>query len=181
MIKFLKLLSRSIWVKIRTTKTRMRGVYRGLAEVFPNAPADAQDVLAMTLWGECRSESDEGRRAVASVIYNRAQWNGNLNLFMRGITPLEAPTLRGRIKAVCLAKSQFSCWKWKIFTQESPYACNQWTDCIMLSKVVLGGCWSPTVSSVYYHADYIKAPSWTKDLEVECKIGKHIFYKISKV
>lgn len=180
MTNYLKLLYRSVLVKIRTTPTRMKGLYRGIADVFPNAPPDAQDVLALSLWGEARGESDEGRRAVASVIYNRAQWKGNPNLFMRGITPLESPTLSGRIRAVCLAKSQFSCWKWNIFNQENPYPCSQWTDCIMLSKVVTGGAWTPTVSSVYYHADYIKPPSWTKDLEVECKIGRHIFYKVKK-
>ena len=173
----IKLLLKSIWVKIRTSRYRTRGIYRGLADMFPNAPPDAQDVLAMTIWGESRGESEEGRRAVASVIYNRSQWKGNSNLFMRGITPEGLATDRGRIRAVCLAKSQFSCWKWNVFTQEEPKPCSQWSDCCWVSKNVLCGVWKPSISSVYYHADYITPPSWTKDLEVECKIGKHIFYK----
>jgi spore germination cell wall hydrolase CwlJ-like protein len=30
---------------------------------------------------------------------------------------------------------------------------------------------------LWYHADYITAPLWTRKLEVACHIGRHIFYK----
>jgi N-acetylmuramoyl-L-alanine amidase len=143
---------------------------------FPNAPTDAVDVLAMTIWGEARGESQDGRRAVAGVILNRANWQGPTARFMRGADPQNLSTPDGRIMAVCLAKSQFSCWWNRVYRQERPYPCNQWTDCCMIAKAVVGGGWKPPVSSLYYHADYVH-PSWAEGMEIECKIGRHIFYK----
>jgi N-acetylmuramoyl-L-alanine amidase len=53
------------------------------------------DVVARTLWGEARGESDEGRAAVAWVIRNRAS----------------EPSWWGRtVSEVCQHPWQFSCW-----------------------------------------------------------------------
>ena len=53
-----------------------------------------RDVIALTLWGEARSEGPEGRLAVANVIRNRA------TAHKFGTTARE----------VCLWPYQFSCW-----------------------------------------------------------------------
>lgn len=53
------------------------------------------EVLALTIWGEARSERVEGRVAVGCVVRNRLQtrrWGADY-------------------KSVCLAPWQFSCWK----------------------------------------------------------------------
>lgn len=52
-------------------------------------------VAARTIYGEARGELDDGKRAVAHVIRNRAA-----NPTRYGATPA----------GVCLAKMQFSCW-----------------------------------------------------------------------
>ena len=52
-------------------------------------------IMAKTIWGEARGESQQGQEAVAWVIRNRAQrggWWGN------------------SIREVCLKDQQFSCW-----------------------------------------------------------------------
>lgn len=51
-----------------------------------------QKVVAKTLYGEARNQGEEGIRAVATVIYNRAK--GNIS----------------RLAGVCLKPKQFSCW-----------------------------------------------------------------------
>lgn len=53
-----------------------------------------REIWARTLWMETRGETDEGRRAVAHVIWNRHQRPGN----------------KLRIAGVCMADQQFSCW-----------------------------------------------------------------------
>ena len=50
------------------------------------------DTLAKTIYGEARSESFDGKLAVAFVVVNRSK--------LRGISPRE----------VCLQPWQFSCW-----------------------------------------------------------------------
>ena len=64
--------------------------------MIPQAQLDALsdvDVLALTLWAESRSESLEGRVAVACVVRNRMR--------LRKLTA----------KQVCLAPMQFACWQ----------------------------------------------------------------------
>lgn len=34
----------------------------------------------------------------------------------------------------------------------------------------------PCGLSLWYHADYIKAPSWTRRMKLTCVIGHHLFY-----
>jgi spore germination cell wall hydrolase CwlJ-like protein len=65
-----------------------------VTDLFTWLAASDRRALALTLYGEARSEPIEGRIAVASVIRNRA-----------------ARKFRGRsIADVCLYPSQFSCW-----------------------------------------------------------------------
>lgn len=52
------------------------------------------DVLALTIWGEARSEPVEGQIAVANVIRNRK----------------ESGKWGATYAAVCRARKQFSCW-----------------------------------------------------------------------
>lgn len=56
-----------------------------------------RDILALTLWGEARSEPIEGRIAIANVVRNRV----TAQRASFGLTPRE----------VCLKPWQFSCWR----------------------------------------------------------------------
>jgi hypothetical protein len=55
-----------------------------------------EQVLALTIWGESRGESIEGRIAVANVVMNRVL--------------AQRPEFGHSIREVCLKPWQFSCW-----------------------------------------------------------------------
>ena len=93
-------------------------------------------VACLTLWGECRGESFEGKTWVAAVIWNRA--NDHLK---RG----KANDIRDAIGQVCLAPHQFSCWKnGNEFLQEDPsYPSKYWPkEYVDLRDIRMGWTWS---------------------------------------
>ena len=60
-----------------------------------------ETILARTIYGEARSEDDEGRRAIAHVVLNRVS---------RCLSIGHGPD--HTIAAACLRPFQFSCWNW---------------------------------------------------------------------
>ena len=125
-------------------------------------------VLTLTLWGECRGESYDGKVAVASVIWNRAKD------YMLKHDTLDMKTA---LKMVCLLPKQFSCWRDKNeFLQEKPYDCPQWSDCVHIVTSMMIEKFLPVFNCRYYHATSIRPPMWTKELKIVKQIGNHIFY-----
>lgn len=126
------------------------------------------EVMARTVWGEARGECKNGQMAVANVILNRAN---HPNKWANDVT------------GVCQQPWQFSCWldhdaahkknKERMMAadlndksfREAMIACLEAIDCDV------------TDGSDHYFADYIEAPSWTKDMTFVKQIGVHKFFK----
>ena len=134
--------------------------------------ARTADILARTIFGEARGESEEGRQAVASVILNRVRmanrggrkhWWGN------------------NIEEVCRKPWQFSCWnpgdpnraKIEAVTSRNKVFAN----CLVIAnEAVAGRLTDPTGGATHYHEASINPP-WAKILERTVVIGRHLFYK----
>jgi N-acetylmuramoyl-L-alanine amidase len=131
---------------------------------------DDIDVMARTIMGEARGESEQGKIAVGWVILNRAKsgkWFGG----------------NGDIFAVCRKPFQFSCWN--IGDPNRPIIINvkasdpDFDKCLTSAKKVLSGSVAdPTGEATHYFANYISAPAWAQPpAKLTVKIGVHNFYK----
>lgn len=136
----------------------------------------AIQVLALTLWGEARSESLEGRVAVASVVRNRVRGR-------------EGRDYRG----VCLAPFQFSCWGRRGGEQNHAAVLDQAhrladgglppplvRECLWIAEgVISGDLLDASAGADHYLTralyDSPAAPSWAKRFRVTACIGRHVF------
>lgn len=126
----------------------------------------AQDVwvMAQTIWGEARGEPVLGQRAVAAVIWNRAQ-HGQQSL-----------------TKVCKQPYQFSCWlpsdpNRKLLEGLTPVADAVFAACLHLAvDCVAGKTPSPVGKARWFHATWMEPPSWAASLVRVRRIGGHIFY-----
>jgi N-acetylmuramoyl-L-alanine amidase len=133
-------------------------------------PQDAEDlwVMAQTVWGEARGESQAGQIAVAWVIRNRQLYH---------------PTWRGKTLAeVCLAPYQFSCWnandpncaQMQALTLTSP----GFAAILSLVVGVLSDyLTSPVGESTHYYANYIPPPDWAVGHTPDAMIDTHLFFE----
>lgn len=127
------------------------------------------DILARTVMGEARGESDLGKQAVARCIVNR--WKMRNRWF-------SAPL----IAEVCQKPSQFSCWNRNDpnrevilnATYDKPALCNA----IRAAAAAL--LQSPhlwlTDDVTHYYSDIIATPVWAKGHTPAGRIGNHLFY-----
>lgn len=131
--------------------------------------ANELDALARTLWGEARSESPEGKIAVAWVIRNR----------------VNKPSWWGKtILSVIHKPWQFSCWNksdpnYKFLSGQRKIPQKEYDECAELAlKVFKNEVEDPTNGATHYFAPkVVKAPSWTKGAKLTVTIGGHKFYK----
>jgi N-acetylmuramoyl-L-alanine amidase len=126
------------------------------------------DILARTIYGEARGESDAGKAAVAWVIKNRAEaggWWGD------------------DIVEVCLKPYQFSCWNRNdpnrsVIEKLSAKGNPLFLKCVDIAREVLARQISDvTQGANHYHADGVK-PKWAIDKYFTVAIGNHRFYKL---
>jgi len=127
------------------------------------ASADTLTTVALTVWGEARSESYNGKYAISSVIWNRS---------------LGRPE---NFKKVCLAPSQFSCWRHRRFSQPMPDLRKPldrlaWRDCVTLATLMMDGEFLPSLDSKHYHEASIQ-PYWSVNMKMLAKIDGHKFYR----
>jgi N-acetylmuramoyl-L-alanine amidase len=118
-------------------------------------------VVADTLFHECRGEPIEGQRAVASVIWNRAQVRNQ------------------SLEAVCLARKQFSCHN-QGYRQAQP---RNATERAILARfeaweaVMLAGRWKPCGPWTHYFNPSLCNPAWAAGMSHRQRIGRHEFGK----
>lgn len=135
---------------------------------------NAVNILARTLWGEARGENQAGKKAVASVIWNRAGKNTD-NL----------------IKVV-FRRKQFSCWNYLAKSKKrpgtykyiipaaaakNPIDKKSWDECVALATELIGGKFISTVTNAnaYYVTNMSKKPYWTVSLSSTTNVGHHTF------
>lgn len=123
-----------------------------------------KDCKAMlkTLYHEARGESDEGVKAVAQVIINRATH----------------PTRwKDTVHDVIHEPWQFS-YLWDGSVKRGMKDDNQVRRMAIIAYDAINGTINtPTKNAVFYHTRYIKKPLWARNNCVVTTIGSHVFYK----
>jgi spore germination cell wall hydrolase CwlJ-like protein len=149
-----------------------------IRSIEPTITEEDIDTVARTLWGEARGEREEGMRAVAAVIINRAR---AARSWMAKHPNTPHPLFGdGTLRSVCKAKWQFSCWN-EGDPNRSKIEGLPKTDPLYI-KAIEALAWvltnpDPTFGATHYHSSVIKAPDWTKGATMTVKIGHHLFYK----
>lgn len=116
--------------------------------------------LADNIYFEAGIESDAGKIAVANVTMNRVRSNH----------------FPDSICEVVWEPKQFS-WTHD-GKSDKPGDNVLYSEVYEIARAVYNGnVMDITEGSTFYHADYIKAPSWTKKMQKVGKIDQHIFYK----
>lgn len=119
-------------------------------------------IIADTLYLEARGEGEHGQRAVATVIYNRAQNTGKT------------------FEAVCLQPFQFSCWnasKTRKITPKTRSDAKAYELCLAIEKELLTGNFEPLGEWTHYYNPRLCSPKWARDGQNKTQIGNHIFLK----
>lgn len=143
-----------------------------------------EDVLARTVYGEARGESDLGRLAVAYVACNRAVIAARYVLKHGKRHPLYGG---GSIAEACLAPWQFSCWnntdanlkKLLLVDLESDAgAPSLWAARTAIDRTAP----DPTNGATNYftamapHDGMDWPPKWAESMKLVASIGAHNFY-----
>lgn len=117
-------------------------------------------IIAATIWHEARGERLIGKRAVATVIYNRH--------IERGLT----------LSQVCRQSKQFSCWNGKrardlLLPVPTGKA---WRQCLWIAIQMTTGRFKPVNRANHYFAYKLCNPKWKEKMEFVERIGGHDFY-----
>lgn len=162
------------------SNVRATGVFEGPIDIAAAAPQPLAtpvppdtEVLAMTMWGEARGEGEEGMRAVAYVVLNRAAHHNYWG---------------ASVAEVCRKPYQFSCWnlndpnldKMRRVTLSDP----QFAIAFDIASTLLGRAkgrvqWSqdPTKGATHYHEWSLQPmPRWARGHVPCARIGRHVFY-----
>lgn len=132
---------------------------------------DEQDLrcLALNIYHEARSEPESGQIAVARVTLNRVASQA----FPGSICEV---VKQGGIKR---NRCQFS-W-WCDGRSDDPTEKRAWRRSMELARRMLDDAVpDPTRGALYYHANYTK-PSWSKVYHRTTRIGRHLFYRPTKI
>jgi hypothetical protein len=140
---------------------------------IPAAPAREADVLARTMWGEARGESDAraGMAAIAHVVLNRRDrrsWWGR------------------EVESICLHPWQFSCWnandpnRPKLVAVQRPdalfsLALDVAADVLSMTDAARRLA-DPTQGATHYHVQGLH-PAWARNGRPCAVIGRHVFYR----
>jgi spore germination cell wall hydrolase CwlJ-like protein len=139
-------------------------------------------VLARTLWGEARSQGEEGMRAVCNVIQNRAATPGWWGDTIRDVCLDHVTEKSGRVVY------QFSSWntfdiqaarmRSAADINDASYAI---ADSLAL-RAVTGRLPDITGGADHYYADYIPMPKWAVGRTPTFTYGeagdRHLFFKL---
>lgn len=130
----------------------------------PNIPSDPVACLTQAIYYEARNESEDGQRAVAEVVLNRA----GSGRYPRDICQV----VYQRNTRTC--QFTFTC---DGSIGRSAVNMNAWARAERLARSVYTGEAKALLpqNSVNYHANYVR-PSWSRQMAQVRQIGAHIFY-----
>lgn len=149
----------------RKTDTGPREIYAGL--IAEGDMARQQRCLAEAVYFEARSESNEGRAAVAQVVLNRVKSTLYPDTVCGVVYQNSHRHLACQFTFTCEGKSLR-------VTEPEP-----WRAAVRIAREVYeGSIYLPEVGgSTHYHANYVR-PGWAKRLKKMDTIGQHVFYKL---
>jgi N-acetylmuramoyl-L-alanine amidase len=144
--------------------------FENVAQI-PEVQVDETEVrlLAATVWGEARSEGEDGMRAVAHVMVNRV-----------------GDRFGEDLATVILSPKQFSVWNRgdpnrrtvvNLARDPSGVATDpEWASAERIAREVLSGqSVDPTGGALFYHTRAVR-PRWARVGQGRQVIGQHIFY-----
>jgi spore germination cell wall hydrolase CwlJ-like protein len=144
---------------------------------MPKMDAAQEKCLATTIYGEARSEPEQGQVAVAYTLLNRAKNKTicDVALARKQYSVFNNnPTLRAIATSLHLLPEQKN-----TIDQKS------WEMAVRVSRIVMYGLTpDPTNGATHYIADKVmkvkgyKYPKWSKEYKVVATISNHKFYKI---
>ena len=114
---------------------------------------DDLGALTRVVYGEARGESDEGKRAVAWTVKNRASKSGK------------------SIKYEATKKSQFCCYSGEMKETKARDECQK-----VAEDTINGSNSDPTGGATFFYSGKT-VPSWAKNKEPCATIGGHKFFK----
>lgn len=120
------------------------------------------EVVSSTLYHEARGEGENGMRAVASVIYNRANQKRWKKLGYSG---------------VCLQKWQFSCHN-KGFLKANPKKAadkKAYKLCAKIATEIANGTFKSTVGKANHYCTNSCKVSWKSKLKNKIIVKNHVF------
>ncbi len=129
--------------------------------------AKQQRCLAEAVYFEARSESEEGRAAVAQVVLNRVKSELYPNTVCGVVYQNSHRRLACQFTFTCEGKSLR-------ITEPEP-----WRAAVRIAREVYEGATylADVGASTHYHANYVR-PYWAKKLKKMDTIGQHVFYKL---
>lgn len=130
-----------------------------------------EEVLSLTIWGESRGQSHDGRVAVGSVVMNRVRW----------------PRWWGRtVHGVCLAPWQFSCWNVGDVNRQkiealvaAGFTGNQaYPDCLDIARGLVAGLVEDPTRRADHYCTRAAHPKWAEGQTPVAEIDDHVFYRL---
>lgn len=124
------------------------------------------DIVAKTLYGEGRNQSESARKDLASVIWERAKGDTS------------------KLKTECLKPKQFSCWNNGPVVVDMKKESKVWQACLNLAKTMFNGSFTPTIIADHYWAargpwKLDSPPYWADTNKFVDNRGDHDFYKLN--
>lgn len=149
----------------READSAEKQIYTGL--IAPENMAKEQRCLAEAVYFEARSESEQGRAAVAQVVLNRVKSGLYPNSVCGVVYQNSSRHLACQFTFTCEGKSLR-------ITEPGP-----WRDATRIAREVYDGTTylAEVGASTHYHADYVR-PYWARKLKKMDTIGRHVFYKL---
>lgn len=142
-------------------------------QASPQASTQSKDakLLALTIWGEARSEGEAGMRAVGHVVKNR----------------MKSDRFGDEVKDVVWKRKAFSCWnpndpnreKMRNIAQlpKDSIEYKKWKMAQKIADEILANkSKDPTRGALFYHTEDIK-PKWADPKKAIAKVANHIFYR----
>ncbi|HEV7338395.1 MAG TPA: cell wall hydrolase [Bosea sp. (in: a-proteobacteria)] len=135
--------------------------------IAPENTAKEQRCLAEAIYFEARSESEQGRAAVAQVVLNRVKSGLYPDTVCGTVYQNRNRHLACQFTFACEGKSLR-------ITEPGP-----WRDATRIAREVYDGTTylADVGASTHYHADYVR-PYWARKLKKMDTIGRHVFYKL---
>ncbi len=151
----------------RRTERESEGKQIYTSLIAPENMAKEQRCLAEAIYFEARSESEEGRAAVAQVVLNRVKSGLYPDSVCGTVYQNRNRHLACQFTFACEGKSLR-------ITEPGP-----WRDATRIAREVYDGTTylADVGASTHYHADYVR-PYWARKLKKMDTIGRHVFYKL---